>query len=163
MFTQRNIIMFKGRHLPVCLNLKAYRILMVGGGNVATQKLKTLLQFDCRVTVVTREANEKVKKMAKKGKIKLCLERFKNSHLKGYDLIYACTDDSMINERVARLAKRKSALYNIAGHPNLSNFISPAVYREGKITVAVSTSGTNPPLAVSLRDAIGKSLNKKRY
>ena len=140
--------------LPVCLNLEKFRILIVGAGIVAAQKLKILQKMKCPITMVSRDASKPIQRLAKKEKIALRLRSFKDSDIKGHNLIYACTDDGKLNRRIARLAKKQKALFNITDNPSLSNFISPAVCRNEKFLVAVSTSGRNPLLAVSMRNRL---------
>ena len=147
--------------LPVCLNLKSYKILVIGGGRVAAQKLKALLQFDCRITVVAKMAAGGMRRLARKKRILLFMRGFKDSDIEGYNLIYACTDSPSLNRRVASLAKRRRVLFNIAGNPKASNFISPAIYKDKELLMAVSTSGKNPPMAVRIRDELKETFSRK--
>lgn len=144
--------------LPICLNIDGCKILIVGGGKAACQKLRHLLKLNCRVSVVAEEALSSLKALARRKTISLSVRRFKDTDINGYDLVYACTDDLSVNRRVAYLAKQKCILCNIAGDHALSDFVSPAVYKTTKYMIAVSSFGKNPKLAVQLRNHIRKSL-----
>ncbi len=146
------------RVLPVCLNLKSVKILVVGGGKVARQKLKALLLCGGRVDVVAKNAEDFIKQLRRKGKISLYLREFRESDLRGHRLVYACTDSLVLNKRIARLAKKRKMLCNVASTPTLSSFISPAIWKKRNIIVSVTTSGKNPPQSVRIRDRIGQFL-----
>ena len=154
--------MSEDAYLPICLNLKSFRILIVGAGRVALQKLKTLLKFDCNITVVSTEACKAIINLAHEKEITLFLTEFSERLLNGYNLVYACTDDPRLNEDIARMAQKRSVLCNISSNRSLSNFISPAVYKKGKLLLAVSTSGQSPKTAVKIRDELKKVIADKR-
>ena len=63
--------MLRHHFLPIVLSLSLQKILIVGGGRVALQKLKTLLKFNCAITVVAAETHYLIKKLAAKKKITL--------------------------------------------------------------------------------------------
>src|SRR3989344_6913717 len=126
--------------LPICLNSHFCRVLIIGGGKVALQKLKALLLCGCRVTVITRKASAQVKQLARNGKITLLLKSFESSDFKKFNLVYACTDNLTLNKKIARLARQKEILCNVASHPELSSFISPAIARNENMYIAVTTS-----------------------
>lgn len=146
--------------LPVCLNISGYKILMVGAGKAAQQKLRHLSGLDCRISIVAEDVLPSIRKVAKAKKFPLCVRRFKDSDISGYDLIYACTDNMSVNRRIAFLAKQKNILCNIVGNNTLSDFISLATYRNKRYLVSVSTFGQNPAMSVQLRDKIKKFLIK---
>lgn len=147
--------------LPLCLNLDFFRILIIGAGEVAWQKLKTLIEFKCRIKVVAPRACEPIKKLAKEQRISLSLRGFRDADVHGCHLIYACSDVPSLNKRIAKLAKQRKALVNIVDSPGLSNFISPAVYSSRDWLIAVSTRGRNPRLAARMRDKIKKIIQGK--
>ena len=146
--------------LPICLNVSACPILIIGGGHVACQKLQALLRFRVKIKVVAKKALPMIIRLAKKKKITLIVRAFKALDIKGHHLVYACTDNRLINQRIARLAKAQSLLCNITDHPASSDFISPAVFTKSNLIIAVSTSGQNPAVAVSLRNKIKNQWSK---
>ena len=149
------------RVLPICLNLNRFRILIVGGGKVAAQKLRVILLCGGKAVVIAKEADDSIKKLFREKKISLFLREFKDSDLTKYNIVYTCTDSPSLNKRISQLAQKRKILCNVASNSKFSNFISPAVYKNGHIIVSVSTSGKNPSQAVRIRDSLKKILSKR--
>ena len=140
--------------LPLCLNVADRRVLIVGGGRVAAQKLKTILLYARRVTVVAKEISAEIKAMPL-----LCLEvPFQETFLDGAELVYACTDDREVNRRLGQAARRRGVWVNVADDSEECDFTSPAVFKAGNMSVAVSSNAKAPRRSVEWRDRIGKAL-----
>src|SRR5207249_9594 len=83
------------------------------------------------------------------GGIELRHRPYRSGDLAGAWLAIAGTDDRAANARVWAEAEREGVLLNAVDDLDHCSFIAPAIHREGDITVAVSTSGKSPALAVN--------------
>ncbi len=83
--------------LPIFLNIKNQRCLVVGGGDVAVRKASVLLQAGAKLRIVAPQLNEAFK--LPPGNEYLA-ERFQTAHLDGMTLVIAATDDAAVNELV---------------------------------------------------------------
>jgi len=79
-------------------------------------------------------------------------------HLEGATLVFACTDDRVLNAQIARDAQWVGALVNVADQPEDCDFTMPAVARDGDVVVAVGTGGSSPALAGRLRNHLAAAL-----
>ncbi len=68
--------------------------------------------------------------------------------------MYACTQNSTVNQQILKDAREAGILINVVDNPSLSDFISPAVYKAGNMTVSVSSGGTNLKQTIAWRDRI---------
>ncbi len=141
-------------YLPVFFNLKKKRILVVGGGRVARQKLKTILLFSKNVTV----AAPQILRAIRNSRVTCLSRKYGRDLLQGFHLVYACTNDCELNRQIKRDAARLHILVNVADDKKLCNFISPAVFKHKTMTVAVCSGGTNPAKSARWRDAIKEFL-----
>ena len=139
------------RYYPVCLDIKERPCLVVGGGQVGTRKVATLLTCGARVTVVSREVTPELARLADGGKIELILRDYQTADLERFFLVIGATDDAGMNRRIHQDAEAAQRLCNIADQPELCNFVLPAVISQGDLIVAVSTSGRSPAFAKHLR------------
>jgi precorrin-2 dehydrogenase / sirohydrochlorin ferrochelatase len=139
------------RYYPVCLDIKDRECLVVGGGQVGTRKVRTLLACGARVTVVSPEVTTELSQLGQEGQIRIALRDYRAADLKSAFLVIGATDDSGMNRRVHRDAEAARRLCNIADQPDLCNFVLPAVVTQGDLTIAVSTSGRSPAFAKHLR------------
>lgn len=139
------------RYYPVCLDIKDRPCLVVGGGQVGTRKVKTLMACGARVTVVSPVVSDQVAEWARLGKIVLHQRAYGSSDLASVFLVIGATDDQALNRRIHRDAEQAQRLCNIADQPALCNFILPSVINQGDLMVTISTSGRSPAFAKHLR------------
>jgi precorrin-2 dehydrogenase/sirohydrochlorin ferrochelatase len=139
------------RYYPVYLDIKDKNCLVVGGGAVGTRKVETLLECGAKVTVVSIDAAEKLKKFSDGGVIRLKERAFQSADLDGVFLVIGATDDEDLNIKIHAEAQRRCVLCNVADRPEACNFILPSIVNRGDLIIAISTSGKSPAFAKKLR------------
>ena len=139
------------RFFPVFLNLKGRRCLVVGGGEVAANKLQGLLEAEAEATLVAPEATAEIAALEEQGRISRQAREFIPEDLAGCALVIAATDDEQTNRRVAEAATARNIPVNVVDNPQLCGFIMPSVVNRSPVQVAVSTGGASPVLARLLR------------
>jgi len=139
------------KYYPVNLDIRGRDCLIVGGGGVATRKVRTLLACGARVTVVSPQLSESLRDLAQQGAVTLYQRPYRSEDLNGMFLVIGATDNTALNHEIHRDAEARNMLCNIADQPDVCNFILPAVISRGDLTVAISTSGASPAFAKALR------------
>jgi precorrin-2 dehydrogenase / sirohydrochlorin ferrochelatase len=139
---------------PVFLEVAGARCVVVGAGPVAQRKAQALLAAGAAVTVVAPEATARVESLAAEGRLEWIAGTYQPAQLDGARLVFAATDDTEVNERIATDARARGALVNVAEPPETGDFAAPATVRRGGICIAVSTGGASPALAKKLRERI---------
>ncbi len=139
---------------PIYLDLRDRRCLVVGGGPIATGKVRGLVDAGARVTVVSPEAGDAIRHWHREGAIAWHRRAFASSDLDDQFLVYAATDDRELNGRIYDLADQAQRVANAVDDLDHCNFIAPAVARQGLVQVAVSTAGSSPALAKQIRDRV---------
>jgi precorrin-2 dehydrogenase/sirohydrochlorin ferrochelatase len=150
METQNNLF-------PVFLKLSSMRVLIVGGGNVAAEKLHFLMKSspNANVTVVTKVASEKVLNIIKSNKnIRLIIDDYKKSHLTGIDIVIAATEVESTNLLIWDDSKSKQILVNVADTPELCDFYMGSIVTKGDLKLAISTNGKSPTFAKRFRQVL---------
>ena len=135
-------------YLPIFLNVKGKKCLVVGGGDVSFRKASILVQAGAAVTIVSPEIDAAFAGLAGITHIP---ERFKPSHLDGYLLVIAATDEEATNELVSKEAKQRNIPVNVVDNPALCSFIVPSILDRSPIVVAFSSGGASPVLIRMLR------------
>ncbi|WP_330111125.1 siroheme synthase CysG [Methylophaga thalassica] len=138
-------------YLPIFLDLKQQDCLVVGGGSVATRKVKLLLKAQAKVSVVSPEISDALGTLVKQGQLRWVQSTFKAEHITDQRLIIAATDNEQVNHLVHDIAKQKHILTNLTDNPDDSDFIFASVLDRSPIIVAVSSGGESPVLARNLR------------
>lgn len=142
-------------YLPIFLDLKGRKVLVIGGGRIAAEKLKKLMPCEADVLVITKEVkDEYIEEQAKSGKIKLEIREFSESDLEGVFIVISATDNSEFNQRVYDLCSSRNIPVNSVDQKDKCSFIFSAEIRRGDLTIAVSTGGASPGLAARIRNQI---------
>ena len=137
--------------LPIFLNLKGARCLVVGGGAVAARKAGLLAGCGAKVVVVSPQLGETLAAEATAGRIEHLPARFEEAHLAGATVVIAATDDHEVNAAASRAAKARDIPVNVVDAPELCSFIFPSIVDRSPMIVAVSTGGASPVLARLMR------------
>ena len=138
-------------YLPIFLDLRARRCLMVGGGEVAARKTDLLLQAGAQVHAVAPDLGGGMRALVDAGRIAYRAGGFEEADLDGAQLVIAASDDRSVNARVAELADLRGLPVNVVDDPALCRFIMPAIIDRSPVLVAVSTGGASPVLARLIR------------
>ena len=139
------------KHYPIFLDLKDRQCLVIGGGSVASRKIKNLLTANAKITVISPQVSDELKQLASKNKILVIEREYQTSDIAVAFLIVAATDDSEVNTQVAEQAHNANIMVNVADNAELCSFIFPSILDRSPVTIAVSTGGASPVLARQLR------------
>jgi precorrin-2 dehydrogenase / sirohydrochlorin ferrochelatase len=142
------------RPYAISLKICSRPCLVVGGGEVAERKLRTLLASGARVTVVACKTGEGIEQLAQEGVVTLFRRSVTEDDAAGKFLVIVATDDHDTNREVAGWARRAGSLVNVADSPDESDFFVPATMQRGDLTIAISTGGKIPALSRRLREEL---------
>lgn len=144
--------------LPIFLKLDQRPGLLVGAGNVALEKIQSLLPTGLRLRVIAPEAKPEVRQLAADGKLRWIQRSFETTDLDGNFLVIAATDNPVVNARIYREAAERGILCNSVDDPPHCDFYFGSVVRRGDLQVAISTAGESPAVAQRLRREIDERL-----
>jgi len=150
---------------PVFLKMHNLQTLIVGGGNVALEKLSFLLKSspDANVELVAPFFRDEVIALAERFNIPLIRKPYDEHFLIGKDMVIATTDDLEVNQQIYREAKQRHILVNVADTPAFCDFYLGGVVTKGNVKIAISTNGKSPTTAKRLRqffeDVIPEDVN----
>ena len=160
---------------PIFLKVSNLNILIVGGGNVALEKLTFLLKSspDAKVEMVSPMFREATVALAKEYGIKMITTPYNRSYLNDKHMVVATTDNIAVNEQVYHDCRAENILVNVADNPPFCDFYMGGIVTKGNVKVAISTNGKSPTTAKRLRqffedvipeniDDLVKNLNKYR-
>ncbi len=132
-------------YFPVFLHLREKKCLVVGGGEVATRKVKSLLAAKGRVTIVSPQYTGQLQELEKRQLLQLIREAYREAHLQGAFLVIAASGEREVNQQVQKDCLSRNLLVNVADDPRAGNFYVPAVVNRGPFSLAISkkSGGTN--------------------
>ena len=139
------------RYLPICLNLEGRSAVIVGGGNVGTQKARDFEECGAEITVISPVASDYIRDEAEAGRLRWLPRRYQAGDAEGAFLVVVATDDPETNAAVYAEASARGQLVNVCDDPPHCNYIFASRIERGPLTVSLFTHGTSPALARRLR------------
>lgn len=144
---------------PVNLILDDKPVIVLGGGHVALRKIEGLLEAKAKVTVVSPEIVEGIKKLVENKEIAWIKKCYEKSDLKGFELIVCAVGNEEVNKVVYADAHELRILINVVDRFELCDFALPAKIRRGNLLVTFSTNGKSPALSRYLRRTMEKEFD----
>ena len=138
--------------LPIFLNIKDKKCVVVGGGEVAFRKATLLLRAGADLHVVALSLSDELLKLCVAHDCTMTASEFDESDLSDAILVVAATDDLITNERVSVIASKLNIPVNVVDQPHLCSFIMPSIVDRSPIVVAISSGGTSPILTRKLKE-----------
>lgn len=140
--------------LPIFVKLEGSSCLVVGGGAVALQKVRSLLECGAHVTVVAPDARDEIRDLEQRGALVWRRRGYLVEDIPGHRLVIAATNDPEVNHAVYDDAVDAGVLANAVDDPPFCDFYFGSVVRRGPLQIGISTSGESPALAQRLRQQL---------
>ncbi|BAG83546.1 MAG: bifunctional precorrin-2 dehydrogenase/sirohydrochlorin ferrochelatase [Candidatus Azobacteroides pseudotrichonymphae] len=136
--------------LPISINITGKHILIVGGGKIAFHKATILSLFTNRIIVVSPKFCSEFELSSFKKKRK----EYESKDLENVFLVYICTEKESLNMIIKVDCENHNILTNVCDNPSLCDFISPAIYKNDNVTIAISSNAENVWQSIIIRDQI---------
>jgi len=146
------------RYLPILIDISDHKILIIGGGHSALKKIKILQRSYAQLEVVAENIIDEIYATG----VVCFRKKYEKSDLKGYLMLYSCTNNETLDRQIAQHGREAGVLVNIHDNPALCQFVSPAIYQDENITVAVGSNAENVQEAIRLRNQIQEFLENQK-
>lgn len=147
-------------YFPMFVDLSDKKIVVVGGGNIAARRIKTLLSFTRRISVVAAQASPEVLEFGKTGQIDLKVRPVKRSDFSDAYMVIAATNDRKLNDDIYRVCKEQGIYVNVASDREKCDFYFPGIFMQDEIVVGITASGLDHKKARRVREEIQNVLEK---
>jgi precorrin-2 dehydrogenase/sirohydrochlorin ferrochelatase len=136
--------------MPIAINIRNKKILLIGGGHVALHKIASLQQYHADIYILATSVCEEIKKM----QVWHTEKSYERNDLSGAHLVYACTNIKSLNEMIYNDCQELGILVNVVDNPLLCDFVSPAIYKNDYLSVAVSSNARDVYKSIEVRNKI---------
>ena len=136
---------------PAYFNLNNKKILLVGGGYIALEKLEKLVDFTQEITVISKEFSDDFYTFAQEHNIEMQERSYVKGDIDGFDIVIIATDTIPIHKEIFEESRGSRILVNSVDDTAYCDFIFPSYVKRGDLTISISTSGASPALAKRLR------------
>ncbi|SFV57033.1 Siroheme synthase / Precorrin-2 oxidase / Sirohydrochlorin ferrochelatase [hydrothermal vent metagenome] len=138
-------------YFPAFIKLDNKKILIVGGGKIAGEKLQKLLDFTDDITLIASEFLAETMQLASKHSLQTLKKSYKEGDIDGFDIVIVTVDDIEVQKSIYKECQAKRILCNSVDSVAYCDFIFPSYTKKGDLTIAYSTSGISPSFAKYLR------------
>ncbi len=138
-------------YFPAFVKLNDKKILIIGGGYIAHEKLQHLLDFSCDIHIIAQEYSQEMRHLIQEHSLTFQERSYIKGDIKGFDIIIIAVDDISLQADIFKESRHFHCLCNAVDSVEYCDFIFPSYIKKGDLTIAISTSGASPALAKQLR------------
>jgi precorrin-2 dehydrogenase / sirohydrochlorin ferrochelatase len=143
---------------PIFLDVTGKRCIVVGDGYEIPGKVRVLVERGAEVTYIHPTADQSIAELAKEGRLRWEQRGFLPSDLNECFLVITDQED---NSEVFRLAEQRNVLCNAVDDPDFCRFSFGSTLSRDHLTIAISTNGVAPALAVRLRQRLERDIGEE--
>lgn len=142
-------------YFPIFIEIKNKNCLVIGGGRIATRKIKTLLSYEAKIKVVAPKICDEIKQCGREN-INLEIEEreFVYEDCLNAFLVIGATNDIKLNKNIYSYCNQHNILVNIINGKDFCTFLFPSTIKKRDISIGITTSGKSPALAKEIRKQI---------
>ncbi len=145
-------------YFPAFLKLDHYKILIVGGGHVATEKIEKVLDFCSHIEIIAERYSEEMLSIIIDNKLFYKTKVYETGDVEGFDMVIVAVDNLDVQEQIFNETRHMRTLCNAVDSVAYCDFIFPSYLKDDDLTIAISTSGASPAIAKHLKRYIKKVL-----
>jgi len=138
-------------YFPMFMDMTEQKVLVVGGGNIAAEKLEKLVDFTKEITVISKEIGEETHRLIQDHCLRHYLRPYKEGDIDGFDIVIVATDTVDLHKTIYKESRSKRILVNSVDNTDYCDFIFPSYIKRDDLTVAFSTGGASPAFAKHIR------------
>ena len=146
--------------VPILVEAEGLRVLIVGGGEVATRKAKQFAYAGALVRIIAPELIADLEELVLERNLEVERRPYASGDIADAQLVVAATNDRLVNAEIAREANAENRLLNAADQSDDGNFAMMSAHRRGSLTIGVSAGGV-PAAATKIRDAIAERFDAR--
>lgn len=152
-------------YFPIYMNIKNEdKVLLIGGGKVALQKLKVLIDNQINIHLVAEQVDLSIYEYLSgyensETAVEMELAEYREELLSDdYSFVIAATNDRELNSRIAAASKERNIPVNVVDDPELSTFIFPSIIKRGDLVIGISSSGKAPAVTQYYKERFSQQL-----
>ncbi len=139
----------------ISLNLSYKNVLFIGGGKVAERKIKSIIDENCKITVIAPQTNDYISNLVEKSRVTVIKREFEpNDVSKKYFMVFAATDDVELNRLIYEKFNDINVLCNNVSDGEYTNFISSATAKFKNIVISINTVNKDPLLSKEIKNML---------
>ncbi len=134
------------------------KVLVVGGGVVASEKLQKLLEFTNNITVISTVISKQTENIIQEHVLEYKKRPYIRGDIDGYDIVIVATDTIELHKAIYEESRSSRILVNSVDNTAYCDFIFASYIKQGDLSIAFSTSGASPAFSKQLRQYFQRAI-----
>ncbi|NOX15695.1 MAG: bifunctional precorrin-2 dehydrogenase/sirohydrochlorin ferrochelatase [Epsilonproteobacteria bacterium] len=143
-------------YFPAFIKLDNQKILIVGGGYIAHEKLVHLLDFTKDIALIATDFSQEMMDKIKEKNLNYKKRAYEKGDIENFRIVIIAVNDISLQKDIFVESKKYNCLCNAVDSVDYCDFIFPSYVKKDDLTIAISTSGASPALAKHLRIYLSK-------
>ena len=143
-------------YFPMFMDMKNLKVLVIGAGTIATEKLEKLIDFTTEITVVALRVEKEAHSLIEEHQLTLEQRAYKQGDIEGFDIVIVATDTLELHKEIYMESRGSRVLVNSVDNTEYCDFIFPSYVKKDDLTIAFSTGGASPAFAKQIRQHFEK-------
>ncbi len=139
-------------YFPLFLDMRGVKVLVVGGGKIAAEKIEKLIDFTTEITVIATTLSCQTDALIRKYALSGYQRPYREGDINGYDIVIIATDKAALHKSIYEESRGAHILVNSVDNTQYCDFIFPSYIKQDDLTIAFSTGGASPAFAKRLRE-----------
>jgi len=145
-------------YFPMYMDMSNQKVLLVGGGNIALEKLEKLLDFTPNITIISIDTTPHLQSLANKYGLSILTKAYQQGDIDGYDIVIVATNTIELHKQIYLESRDKRVLVNSVDNTAYCDFIFPSYIKQDDLIISFSTSGTSPAFAKAIKEYISTQI-----
>ncbi|SFV57381.1 Siroheme synthase / Precorrin-2 oxidase / Sirohydrochlorin ferrochelatase [hydrothermal vent metagenome] len=137
---------------PMYMDISNLKVLLVGGGNIATEKIEKLLDFTENIKIIAPFISEPLREIIKDKNLSYNLRPYMTGDINGFDIVIIATDTIKIHKEIYEESRGGRIWVNSVDNKDYCDFIFPSYIKRGDLTISFSTSGSSPAFTKQIKN-----------
>lgn len=147
-------------YFPAFIQLENKKVLIVGGGKIALEKLEKLLDFTDDIFLIANEFSDSILEKIKEKNLQYKKDFYTLGDIKEYSVVIVAVDSIELQKAIFLESKDYNCLCNSVDSVEYCDFIFPSYIKKDDLTIAISTSGTSPAFAKHFKAYLAQRIPK---
>ncbi|MGZ3862842.1 MAG: TSUP family transporter [Bacteroidia bacterium] len=146
---------------PVFLKLENFRMLIVGGGKIAGEKIAAILNNSpaTKITLVAPQVSDEIKAWKSKFQnVRVINREFEENDLNHTDFVIVAVNNKKTSLEIKKLAEQRKLITNVADTPEQCDFYLGSIVQKGDLKIAISTNGKSPTFAKRVKETLNEAI-----
>lgn len=140
------------RYFPLYVDLSDKNVVVVGGGTIATRRVKALLLFTRNITVIAAENDGRSVGAWQAWQDPDPAPPCEKIQFSMAYMVLAVTNNRELNEEIYHACKEEGIYVNVASDKDLCDFYFPGICLKDDVVVGITASGMNHKKARAVRE-----------